>query len=144
MVSATTAAASSGISILCTTPHIIGRGVLGRLCNGAYIFNFNACNGGAMDIDLYNKMDQNDIRRNLYLMPDKLAWVKKSQNKGGITEADFWDASMVGETKALNLAMTDIYVKGDPVARGMYNVATFVCMKYMEDHFKGNLCGVYR
>ncbi len=110
-----------------------------QACNGAYIFNFNACSGGAMDIDLYNKMDQNDIRRNLYLMPDKLAWVKKSQNKGGITEADFWDASMVGETKALNLAMTDIYVKGDPVARGMYNVATFVCMEYMENHFKGNL-----
>lgn len=108
-------------------------------CNGGYVFNWNKGSGGAMDIDLYRKMPENDIRRNLYLMPDKLSWLKKTQNKGGITEADFWDPSMVGETNALNLAMTDVYVKGDPVAKGMYNAAVFVCMEYMNKHFKGDL-----
>ena len=110
-----------------------------QACNGAYVFQWGRLTGGAMNIDLYNKMDPNDIRRNLYLMPDKVKWLSKSQNKGNIKESDFWDPTMVDVTNNLNLALTSCYVKGDSKNKGMYNVAAVACFKYMTDYFKGNI-----
>lgn len=67
---------------------------------------FNACNGiypilwteypgaGAINIDLYEQIDENDIRRQLFLMPDKLPNVKLENwyKKTNAETMNFYDA----------------------------------------------------
>ena len=94
-------------------------------CNGGYLnaWEFGA---GAMNIDLYNTMDPNDVRRKLYLMPDKLSVLRSTWNPGKIKESDFWNEKCVDANNFLNLAFSDpaTAVGGGP---GMYNVALGYC-----------------
>ena len=110
-------------------------------CNGGYVSNW-AMGAGAIDIDLYNATDKNDIRRQLYLMPDKLnvPFVKSLNSlQGKIKEKDFWNAKMVNENEFLNLAMTNVYRRGDSTAPGMYNIACYYSYYYWTQVFKGDI-----
>lgn len=57
-------------------------------CNGAYVA-FWGYGAGAMNIDLWRQMDENDIRRDLYWMPDNIMKVPAGV-RGMIKPANFW------------------------------------------------------
>lgn len=103
-------------------------------CNGGYVnaWEFGA---GAMNIDLYNTMDAKDIRRKLYLMPDKIKELRRSWNPGKLTEADFWSAASVDANNFLNLAFTDQHRAG---GTGMYNVALGYCFLQLTEIHTGD------
>lgn len=63
-------------------------------CNGAYPSNWSR--GFSINADLYRELDPNDIRRQCFFTPDKVAEVAKIEgyeSVAGTTEADFWDAN---------------------------------------------------
>lgn len=65
-------------------------------CNGAYPSNWGRCY--SINIDLYNKLDPNDMRRNLYFMPDRVADVAAIpgyESVATLTEADFWNDKLM-------------------------------------------------
>ena len=107
--------------------------------NGGYVLNW-AMGAGAMNIDLYNTMPDNDVRRNLYLMPDKLKvkYVMALNLVGPkLTEKAFWDSTMVNQNEFLNLSMTNAYKKNDKSAPGMYNIACYYSYYYWTKVFTG-------
>jgi len=105
--------------------------------NGAYIQNWDQ-SSGAINIDLYKKLDENDKRRAFFWMPDKLKAIKSSQNPGKIKESDFWNAKMVNELKFLNMASTNVYNKKDKNGYGMLNVVAYWLNDYYQNIFTGD------
>ncbi|MDE7403163.1 MAG: RagB/SusD family nutrient uptake outer membrane protein [Muribaculaceae bacterium] len=74
--------------------------------NGIYIKNWGE-GAGAMDYQLYKQMDPKDIRRQCYLMPDKIAFLQKinrAWNPGGLKEKAFWDPDVVIESSNVDLS----------------------------------------
>lgn len=110
--------------------------------NGNYTAKWMYPDG--IDMDLYRQMDPNDIRRQCYMTPDKIAVVEgqsKSWNPGKVKEADFWDSSLVNESALLDLSYGP-YVKDKNDASkkwGLYNVALYYSYYYTKNIFKGNL-----
>ena len=108
-------------------------------CNGGYVtaWQFGA---GGISIDLYRQLDKNDVRRKLFLTPDKVNdLLPIIENPGMITEKDFWNPDMVDATKFLSLTKTGPFEANSKVNTGMYNVALFLCYKYKYEVFKGDL-----
>lgn len=111
--------------------------------NGQYV-NAWGLGGGAIDLDLYNQMDPNDIRRQLYFTPDKIDYVvsvNKAWNPGRITEADFWSPSLVDSSNWCNIAV-GASAKVDAGADGkwgLYNVAVRYFKYYVENLFTGSV-----
>lgn len=58
-------------------------------CNGAYVSNWGY-GAGAINYDLYRKMDPKDIRRKLFFTPDKPLTI-------GLRPAHFWNSNYVEE-----------------------------------------------
>lgn len=54
--------------------------------NGAYIWYWGQLGAGSINIDLYRQMDEKDIRRALFLMPDKIP---------ALDEADWWSEEYI-------------------------------------------------
>lgn len=108
-------------------------------CNGGYVQNWGF-GAGAMNIDLYNTMDANDVRRTYYFMPDKLATLDKFTNPAGLTTAAFWDAKIVDAQNFLNLCSGNVYDRSglDKDGYGMLNCVANWCYNYLENNFKGN------
>lgn len=74
-------------------------------CNGSYPSNWEV--GFSVNIDLYNQLDANDLRRKLYFMPDRVADVAAIpgyEEVASLTEADFWDSNnvIVSEVNCVN------------------------------------------
>lgn len=66
-------------------------------CNGRYTQTWQL-GTNSINIDLYNQLDPNDIRRNWFFMPDKIAETveyEPSIAAAGITEASFWTTGMI-------------------------------------------------
>lgn len=117
--------------------------------NGHYVKNWGI-GGGAISLDLYNQLDPNDIRRTLYLTPDKVNVLPKSWNPGKITEAEFWNPFLVNSASYVNVAYgpynkeaAEALKKEDKTGTyngmwGTYNVALRYGMYYMSQVFKGN------
>lgn len=120
-------------------------------------FNFFATNGAysyawqindAIDIDLYNKLDERDIRRQCYLMPDKIEFIEKidpEYNPAGLTPASFWaDTTLVNPRKNCEIsggAYKENY--RDPSQKwGLYNVALYYSMYYGENIFTGDFAAM--
>lgn len=112
-------------------------------CNGQYV-NSWGLGGIAISLDLYNQLDPNDIRRKLYLTPDKLNDIDKKHNRGKITEADFWDNTLVdGSSCDMSFGPT-AKVPGDASAKwGLANVIIAYAHQYANTEFKGNLSECY-
>lgn len=108
-------------------------------CNGGYVQNWGF-GAGAMNIDLYNTMDVNDVRRQFYFMPDKLSTLSKIQNPAGLKEADFWNAKIVDGENFLNLCSGNVYDRSgrDKDGYGMVNCVANFCYNYLENTFKGS------
>lgn len=107
--------------------------------NGAYVQNWGY-GAGAISMDLYRQLDPNDVRRQMFLTPDKSSVIPSNLNPGKITEEDWWNSDLV-----VNFAAGMDLSKG-PHARkdaingkwGLYNVALRYCEYYGENIFTGN------
>jgi hypothetical protein len=110
-------------------------------CNGAYNMYWTY-GAGAINLDLYRQTDPNDIRRKLYITPDKITSLNKLQNVGGVTEADFWDPEAVNNTGLfVDLASGSAYDSktNNGKAAAMYTATAWLCYNYVAKDFKGNL-----
>lgn len=77
-------------------------------CNGAYPCNWSR--GSSINIDLYRKLDPNDIRRKTFFTPDKVADVAALQgyeDVADITEADFYNENVISVSDLNLLPETD-------------------------------------
>ncbi|MEE1023337.1 MAG: RagB/SusD family nutrient uptake outer membrane protein [Muribaculaceae bacterium] len=111
--------------------------------NGQYTKKWGV-GGGAIDFDLFNQLDENDIRRMTFFTPDKIAYMQevgKQYNPGKLDASAFWNAGLVNPA-------TYLTVNEGPTARdkndrekpfGLYNVAVYFFRHYLENVFKGNL-----
>lgn len=108
-------------------------------CNGIYTKNWGV-GALAINLDLYNALDPNDIRRRMYVTPDKVNAIKAVQNPGKITEEDFWDKNLVDGSNLCNMA-SGPYAKKDAKDGkwGLYNVVLRYCKQYKEEYFTGSL-----
>ena len=111
--------------------------------NGIYVKNWGE-GAGAIDYDLYRKMDPQDIRRQCFLTPDKidvLVAYNKAWNPGKLTADDWWNPNLVLESKNCDLSSGPIAKKdaGEDGKYGLYTVAIRYCQYYSQNIFKGNL-----
>lgn len=114
--------------------------------NGLYVKNWANIGAGYINLDLYNQLDPNDVRRGLFLTPEKIedAYTKSIKaNVAGLKAADFWDKSLVN---ADNMQMN-----GGPTIRDSKNpdkkwgLQNFVCIwgyDYLNNKFTGNMSEV--
>lgn len=115
--------------------------------NGYYCSHWETAD--AIDLDLYNQMDPNDIRRQLFLMPDKIEYLnslnQKTYNPAKLTADAFWDSNLVNVTKNCDLSFgpyaEDKKDKSKPW--GLYNVAAYYSYVYYKDIFTGDASKVY-
>lgn len=112
-------------------------------CNGHYVEVWKV-GAMAISLDLYNQLDPNDVRRKMYLTPDKVHEIPDRDNRGKITEADFWDPTLVDGSGKCDMAY-------GPAARnpqdrdakwGLQNVIGIYCYNYAKNTFKGDLNGL--
>lgn len=108
-------------------------------CNGGYVQNWGF-GAGAMNIDLYNTMDEKDVRRAYYFMPDKLAELDRFQNPGKLDKKAFWNPAIVDAENFLNLCTTNVYDNSgrDKDGYGMLNCVANWCYNYLENYFTGS------
>lgn len=104
--------------------------------NGQYIYNWGV-GSGAINIDLYNKLDPNDSRRKFYWMPDKLAEVPTGNNRGKLKEDSFWNPVAVDADNFLNMSISSAYNKGQN-GIGMLNCIAWWLHNYYENVFTGD------
>lgn len=74
-------------------------------CTGSYPCNWQR--GFSINIDLYNQLDPNDMRRQLYFMPDRVKEVSQIpgyEDVADITPEDFWsdENTLVAEVNCYN------------------------------------------
>lgn len=105
-------------------------------CNGQYIYNWGV-GSGAINIDLYNKLDPNDSRRKFYWTPDKLKDVPRANNRGKLTEDSFWNPVAVDADNFLNMNISTAYNKGT-AGVGMLNCIAWWLHDYYENVFTGD------
>lgn len=113
--------------------------------NGNYTNKWQVPDG--IDMDLYRQMDVNDIRRQCYLTPDKIAVVEaenSSWNPGKITEADFWNNDLVNSASNLDLSFgpSERDRKNPNKKWGLYNVALYYSYYYTNNIFKGEISDI--
>lgn len=114
--------------------------------NGIYVKNWGE-GAGAIDYQLYQQMDPNDVRRQMYLTPDKIKVLEAAgtkpttYNPGRITEEEFWNPSLVVETSNCDLSGGP-YKKPSGVNKGkpwgLYNVALRYAWYYGKNIFTGD------
>lgn len=115
--------------------------------NGLYVKNWGE-GAGAINMDLYRQLDPNDIRRQLYLTPDKadfLTNLNSSWNRGKIKEEDFWNPNLVVESSNCDLSSgpstTSAAIQDDKAGRkvwGLVNLAIRYCWYYGNNIFQGD------
>lgn len=111
--------------------------------NGQYTKNWQL-GAGAIDIDLYNQLDPNDIRRKLYLMPDKvkvLTDYNRGWNPGKIVDEDWWNGNLVGTSNNMDLS-TGPFLRanaGEDGKWGLYNIALRYSWYYAYELYKGDI-----
>ena len=98
----------------------------------------------AIDLDLYNQMDENDVRRMLFFMPDKIAYVQNvssAYNPGKITESAFWEPTLVNGADLCDIKIgpTTADKKDKNKPYGLYNVGVYYCNIYKDNLFTGDL-----
>lgn len=111
--------------------------------NGVYTKNWQTPD--AIDLDLYNQMAENDVRRGLFLMPDKIEYLnglnQKTYNPANLTEAAFWNPVLVNVTNNCDLNNGEIKKSNNPW--GMKNLAAYFSWVYYSDTFTGNKDLIY-
>lgn len=130
-------------------------------CNGQYVKSWGI-GAGAIDMELFRKLDENDVRRKMFLTPDKAAEMSRfrdpetnrpiNKNPGRITEKDFWDPVLVEVTANMNLGFgpinraeaEDYASKNDTttVRYGMYPLAILFSNVYGRYVFTGDFASM--
>lgn len=111
--------------------------------NGYYTSNWQTAD--AIDIDIYNQMPANDVRRQLFLMPDKLAYLNakgKTYNPNSLKEADFWNVGLVNVTSNCDLNFGEMKKTGNK-PWGMIHVAAYYSWFYYDEIFTGDKSKIY-
>ena len=106
-------------------------------CNGGYVNNWNF-GAGAINIDLYNLLDKNDLRRKFFWMPDKLEALSKRENPGKLKAKDFWNDEMVNPAQFLNMTWTNVYKKTGKGNYGMVDAVVNWLADYLDNVFTGD------
>lgn len=110
--------------------------------NGAYTQNWGF-GAGAINLDLYNELEETDVRRQMYLTPDKsetIQAINRGWNPGKTTSEDWWNEALVNHFDA------GMDVSKGPTQRkeavdgkwGLYQVAIYYSKYYGENIFTGN------
>ena len=124
----------------CNPDPSIGTWSWGRhyACNGGYV-NYWGYGAGAINIDLYNKMDVNDLRRKFFWTPDKLAGLKPAsiKNPSGLKEDAFWNPTFVASNNFLNMSNGPLSKKNDKNT-GMLDAMSNWLIDYYNDVFTGD------
>lgn len=114
--------------------------------NGLYVKNWANIGAGFINLDLYNQLDPNDVRRGLFLTPDKIEdsyTTKLKANPAKLTSAAFWDKQLVNaDNMQMNIGATIRDSKNPNKKWGLQN---FVCIwgyDYLNNKFKGNMSEV--
>lgn len=105
--------------------------------NGQYIYNWGV-GSGAINLDLYNKLDPNDSRRKFYWTPDKLNDVPRSNNRGKLKEDSFWNPKAVDPDNFLNMNISSAYNKDPENGIGMLNCIAWWLHDYYTNVFSGD------
>lgn len=113
--------------------------------NGVYVQNWNL-GAGAIDLDLYNSLDEKDIRRLCFITPDKAVGASTTINPGKIGLDAFWNPTLVDASKYCNLAFGPTS-KADANKAGLsvwgtYNFAARYAYNYLKNTFKGSLSDI--
>lgn len=108
-------------------------------CNGAYTNNWGF-GAGAINIDIYNTMDANDLRRQFFWTPDKLSELSNTFNPARLKEASFWNPNMVDASSMLNMTFTNVYDRTgrDKLGYGMLNCAVGWLYNYYNKIYTGD------
>lgn len=112
--------------------------------NGGYLTAWDE-GAGAIDKGLYELTDPNDIRRQLYVTPDKINDIKGSlRNPLNLTSDDFYNPDCVSGTYWLSLTSAGVgYEKANDFANkpanGMYTAVSWIIANYTNNTFKGQL-----
>ncbi len=110
--------------------------------NGLYVNNWKL-GAGAIDLDLYNMLDPNDIRRKCFLTPDKVEVLQeynRAWNPGKITAEDWWNSDLVVESSNVDLSSGPCAKKDAVNGKwGLYNVALRYCQYYGTEVFTGDV-----
>lgn len=110
--------------------------------NGLYVKNWGDIGAGAINLDLYNMLDPNDVRRGLFMTPDKLApyATDKNMNPGGLVPADFFSEDLVNPANMdMNYGAFRRDSKNPKKKWGLYNFIVRWGTDYMNNTFKGPL-----
>lgn len=106
--------------------------------NGAYTQSWNY-SAGSINIDLYNQLDPNDVRRQMYLTPDKIEVLGSNPSK---TEPiDFWNKDLVQPNGAGFMDLSKGPNSKNAAINGkwgVYNIAIRYCKHYGENIFNGD------
>ncbi len=110
--------------------------------NGAYVENWGY-GAGAISMDLYRQLDERDLRRQMFLTPDKTKVVEdanRAWNLGHIKAEDWWNKNLVVTFSAGMDLSKGPSKSSDKIDGkwGLYNVVIFYCKLYGETIFKGN------
>lgn len=108
-------------------------------CNGAYVTSWGF-GAGAINIDLYNKLDPKDERRKFFFMPDKVEAMNRIANPAKLKKDAFWNPGIVDQTEFLNLGSTNVYDRSgkDKNGYGMVNCVANWAYDYLNNIFKGD------
>ena len=115
--------------------------------NGYYTSHWETAD--AIDLDLYNQMDENDVRRQLFLMPDKIEYLnnlnQKTYNPANLTAEAFWNPSLVNVTNNCDVSIGPYAEdkKDKTKAWGLYNIGAYYSWVYYNDIFTGDKTAVY-
>ena len=109
--------------------------------NGTYTLKWEL-GANAIDMTLYRQLDPKDVRRMLYITPDKKDYTRMSK----VNEDYFWNPELVGNDKCNNLATGPFDqppASSGKTAWGVYNVAAEYAYGYLHNTLKNNTDKIY-
>lgn len=109
-------------------------------CNGLYVKQWGDIGGGAINLDLYNQLDPKDVRRGLFMTPDKITENDSIAKFGSLKPEYFWNADLI-EPATMNMAAGPV-VRNSKFPNRKYGLVNFICKygrMYMNKKFTGDL-----
>lgn len=108
--------------------------------NGQYVNSWANIGAGSISLDLYNQMDPKDVRRSMFLTPDKVTEYRNLSPNKKLKADDFWDATLVN---ASNMDMSIGATGGDrskpDLKWGLVNFIVKYGQNYRDKIFTGSL-----
>lgn len=107
--------------------------------NGGYVNNWGM-GGLAISLDLYNQLDPNDVRRDMFLTPDKTKTVGSTINIARLKPEDFWNKDLVQSSNCDMSIGATVRDRNKPDLKwGLVNMVVKYGLDYMDNKFTGDL-----